>query len=181
MQEILATLRMPHMVVSGKKAMNQLAKEAFDARSIAVFTDKGVQGAGLLDRPLEVLRSNCKRVHLIQDLPTEPTVEEAQAVIDEFRRLNADLIVAVGGGSVMDIAKLASVLDTDAYTIRDLLSDPTIAAKQVRSVMLPTTAGTGAEATPNAIVLVPEQELKVGIVSASMIAELQMLCCWMLR
>lgn len=100
-----------------------------------------------------------------------PLVDEVAETVRTFRALHADLIVAVGGGSVMDAAKLASVLDTDDYTIRDLLKTPQRARKCIRTVMIPTTAGTGAEATPNAIVNVPEWQLKVGIVNADMIAD----------
>ena len=67
--------------------------------------------------------------------------------------------------------RLASVLATDDYSVRDLLDHPYMAKKCVKTLMIPTTAGTGAEATPNAIVAVPEKELKVGIVNDAMIAD----------
>ena len=71
----------------------------------------------------------------------------------------------------MDVAKLASILATDEYTVKDLLDDPLLAKKQITSLMIPTTAGTGSEATPNSIVGVPEKELKIGIVNPEMIAD----------
>ena len=78
-------------------------------------------------------------------------------------------MMAVGGGSVMDTAKLASILMTDEYGIKELLDEPGRARKCMKTLMIPTTAGTGSEATPNAIVAVPEKQLKVGIVNAEMI------------
>ena len=98
-----------------------------------------------------------------------------------MRGVSADAIVAVGGGSVMDAAKLAAVCATDAYTVHDLLADPTRATKQLTTFMVPTTAGTGAEATPNAIVAVPEDELKVGIVNDAMIADYVVLDARMIK
>lgn len=71
----------------------------------------------------------------------------------------------------MDAAKLASILSTDRYSVHDLLDEPTLGRKFVKTVMIPTTAGTGSEATPNAIVAVPEKELKIGIVNEEMIAD----------
>lgn len=71
----------------------------------------------------------------------------------------------------MDAAKLASVLVTDEYGVKELLDEPGRAKKCVPTVLIPTTAGTGAEVTPNAIVAVPEKELKVGIVNENMIAD----------
>ena len=55
--------------------------------------------------------------------------------------------------------------------MRDLLKNPLAAKKQVKSVMIPTTCGTGSEATCNAIVAVPEEEVKVGIVNDEMIPD----------
>ena len=71
----------------------------------------------------------------------------------------------------MDAAKLASILVTDEYGVKELLDNPGMAKKCVPIVLIPTTAGTGAEVTPNAIVGVPEKELKIGIVNENMIAD----------
>lgn len=81
----------------------------------------------------------------------------------------------------MDTAKLSSVLATDQYGIRELLDKPELAKKCVKTLMIPTTAGTGAEATPNAIVAVPEKELKVGIVNENMIADYVILDAVMIK
>ena len=88
---------------------------------------------------------------------------------------------ACGGGSVMDAAKLASVLVTDDYGVKELLDNPGMAQKCVPIVLIPTTAGTGAEVTPNAIVAVPEKELKVGIVNENMIADYVILDARMIK
>lgn len=56
--------------------------------------------------------------------------------------------MAVGGGSVQDTAKLASILMTDEYGIKELLDEPGRAKKCIKTLMIPTTAGTGSEATP---------------------------------
>lgn len=81
----------------------------------------------------------------------------------------------------MDAAKLTSVLAGADYGVRELLDRPALARKTVGTLMIPTTAGTGAEATPNAIVAVPEKEMKVGIVHDSMIADAVILDPQMIR
>lgn len=165
-------LKMPGAVYSGENALDQITGLIGDeVKRIAVFTDQGIAGAGLLELPLERIRKTGKEAVIFDDLAAEPTYEEAQAAADRFKSSGADFIVAVGGGSVMDAAKLASVLATDAYGVKELLDNPGLAEKFVRTLMIPTTAGTGAEATPNAIVAVPEKELKVGIVNDHMIAD----------
>lgn len=171
--EPISHLKMPRAVWSGAGALEQLPQllAAAGAKRVAVFADKGVVGAGLLARPLALLEAQSAAYTVLEDLPPEPTYAQAQQAVDACKALRPDLILAVGGGSVLDTAKLASILLTDAYGVKELLARPGLAQKCCPTVLVPTTAGTGSEATPNAIVAVPEQEVKVGIVNDAMIAD----------
>lgn len=165
-------LKMPKNVFAGSDAMQNLNAIIKDGvTKITIFTDKGILKFGLLDEVISIIEKNNIEYEILSDIPTEPSYIEAQEVVDRFKALNSDFIIGVGGGSVMDIAKLASVLSTDDYTVKDLLDNPLVAKKQVTSLMIPTTAGTGSEATPNSIVGVPEKNLKVGIVNGELIAD----------
>ena len=176
-------LKMPNEIFSGEDALDNL-KDILTkngVKKVAVFTDKGIQGAGLLDYPMARIQAAGVKSVILNDLPPEPTYAQAQALVDAFKASGADFIVAVGGGSVMDTAKLASILATEEYAIKDLLDNPSLGKKHVKTLMIPTTAGTGAEATPNAIVAVPEKELKVGIVNGEMIADYVILDAVMIK
>lgn len=166
-------LKMPRAVYGGENAIDRLTDilRRAGAGRVALFTDRGIEGAGLLAPIQEAVRAAGAEYYVLRDLPAEPTYGQVQAMIDSFKGRGADMIVACGGGSVLDAAKLASVLVTDAYGVKELLDDPTQAKKCVPTVLIPTTAGTGAEVTPNAIVAVPERELKVGIVNPDMVAD----------
>lgn len=166
-------LKMPHAVYGGENAMDNITAiiKARGAKKVAMFTDKGIEGAGLFALPEEAVKASGAEYYVLDELPPEPSYMAVQKLVDEFKVSGADLIVACGGGSVMDAAKLASVLVTDAYGVKELLDNPGMAQKCVPIVLIPTTAGTGAEVTPNAIVAVPEKELKVGIVSDAMMAD----------
>lgn len=174
-------LKMPRAVYSGGNALEQIGTVLKGVKRVAVFSDKGISAAGLLERPLELIRAAGAEAVILDDLPAEPAYGQAQDVVDRFKGCGADFIVAVGGGSVMDTAKLASILATDSYSVRDLLDNPLLGRKCVRTLMVPTTAGTGAEATPNSIVAVPEKELKVGIVNPEMIADAVILDAEMIK
>lgn len=165
------SLKMPKNIFAGEHGLENIEHLVKDAKKIVIFTDKGILGANLLEIPTKILDSLGKDYEILSDIPAEPDYHQAQHMVDEFKATGADFIIAVGGGSVMDVAKLASILATDEYTVKDLLDDPLLAKKQVPSLMIPTTAGTGSEATPNSIVAVPEKELKVGIVNPEMIAD----------
>lgn len=169
------SLKMPARVFGGNGSLAEIEKIVLGKSKIAVFTDKGIEGAGLLDLPLDFIRKAGAESVVLDELPTEPTYAQAQKIIEQFRETGAEMIIAIGGGSVMDIAKLASIASTDDYTIKDMLDQPLLGKKQIETVLIPTTAGTGSEATPNSIVAVPEKELKVGIVNPEMMADVVIL------
>ena len=136
-------LRMPACIYAGENAIDNLAQilAQLQAKRVALFTDRGIHDCGIT-APVEAqIRSAGAECVLLTELAVEPLFfDEVAETVRTFRALHADLIVAVGGGSVMDAAKLASVLDTDDYTVRDLLEKPQRARKRVRTVMIPTTA-----------------------------------------
>ncbi len=176
-------LKMPHAVYSGEDALGRISEifAANEVKRLVVFTDKGIEGAGLLEFPMAKVRETGVETVILDDLPAEPSYMEAQKLVDQCKDCGADFIMAVGGGSVMDTAKLASVLMTDEYGIKELLDEPGRARKCMKTLMIPTTAGTGSEATPNAIVAVPEKQLKVGIVNTEMIADYVILDAVMIK
>ena len=176
-------LKMPRAVFSGENALDKIRDIFADngVKRLAVFSDKGIEGAGLLDLPMARVKETGVEYTILDDLPAEPTYMEAQKLVDQCKEYGADFIMAVGGGSVQDTAKLASILMTDEYGIKELLDEPGRAKKCIKTLMIPTTAGTGSEATPNAIVAVPEKELKVGIVNASMVPDYVILDAVMVR
>ena len=177
------SLKMPHAVYGGENAMDQITAilKANNVKRAALFTDKGIEAAGLFTLPEEAVKASGADYYVLDDLPAEPSYMAVQKLVNEFKASGADIIVACGGGSVMDAAKLASVLVTDEYGVKELLDDPGRAKKCVPIILIPTTAGTGAEVTPNAIVAVPEQELKVGIVNENMIADYVILDARMIK
>ena len=176
-------LKMPHAVYGGVNTMDNITAiiKATGAKKVAMFTDRGIESTGLFALPEEAVKASGVEYYVLDDLKPEPTYMAVQSLIDDFKAKGADLIVACGGGSVMDAAKLASILVTDEYGVKELLDQPGMAKKCVPIVLIPTTAGTGAEVTPNAIVAVPEKELKVGIVNDNMIADYVILDARMIK
>ena len=140
-------------------------------KSVLVFTDRGIKEAGLLSLLTDELAEAGVSYTVFDDLKPEPAYTDVEDVLAKARKAEGDFVIAMGGGSVMDAAKLVSLLKGAPYTVRDLLQDPGIAVKQLHSAMIPTTCGTGAEATCNAIVAIPEEETKKGIVNDAMIPD----------
>ena len=156
-------------VGSIEKVKEVIKKEK--SQKVVVFSDEGIKATGLLGILTARLDEAGVQYHVFRDCKPEPTYGQVEAVVDMVQGQECDLIIGLGGGSVMDAAKLASVLKGASYTIKDLMNDPTLAEKKVKTVMIPTTCGTGSEATCNAIVAVPEEKSKKGIVNDNMIPD----------
>lgn len=159
-------------VIQGAGSLEQLPALAAELRAsrVLIVSDKGVAAAGLVQPARDALAKAGLAVAVVDNTPPEPEVRDVEAVLAAAREgLGAggcDLVVGIGGGSAMDVAKIVAVLLKHPVSLRDLLAKRAdIPARGVPSVMVPTTSGTGSEATPNSIILVPEDELKVGIVS----------------
>lgn len=176
-------LKMPHAVYGGENAIDNITSilKNDQVKRVAMFTDKGIQASGLFALPEAAVKAAGADYYVLDEIPPEPSYTAVQNIVDQFKASGADMIVACGGGSVMDAAKLASVLVTDEYGVKELLDEPGRAKKCVPIILIPTTAGTGAEVTPNAIVAVPERELKVGIVNENMIADYVILDARMIK
>ena len=117
---------MPRAVCCGEGALKKMPEilQAASVKKAAVFTDKGIRSAGLLDPVLEQLQKSQAAFCVLDDLPPEPSYGQVQKLVDACRAEGADMILAVGGGSVMDTAKLAGVLLDGSSTVHDLLEAP---------------------------------------------------------
>ncbi len=169
-------IKIPSAVYGGCGSISKVRElvRSHGQEGVLLFTDRGVRGAGLCDGVLDMIREEGAACAVIDDLTAEPAAADVQRVADEARTAEGAgrrLILAVGGGSVMDAAKLCSVILGAGYNVKDLLDSPELAKKQRKTVMIPTTCGTGSEATCNAIVAIPEEDTKKGIVSAQMIPD----------
>lgn len=181
--QTIYNLKMPHAVYGGENSIDNIVTilKTNQVKRAAIFTDKGILASGLFALPEAAVKAAGADYYVLDEIPPEPSYTAVQTIVDRFKASGADMIIACGGGSVLDAAKLASVLVTEEYGVKELLEDPGRAKKCVPTLLIPTTAGTGAEVTPNAIVAVPEKELKVGIVNENMIADYVILDARMIK
>jgi len=138
--------------------------EKVSGRSVLLLSDKGVVAAGIAKRVGGLCRAGASSYIEFLEVPAEPREDEVSAVVASLAGAETEAIVAVGGGSVMDMAKLVAVMINGGPGIGEMFEGRLPTARKSLLVMIPTTAGTGAEATPNAIVFRPAHNLKVGIV-----------------
>ena len=159
-------LHMPCEVVLSNNGGSSIANIIVSTgkHRVLLLTDKGVFGTGKITSYVEILKTSGIEVFVINDIPSEPECEQIIEISDRACEYGAELMLAIGGGSVMDTAKLVSAILTNPDFASNILDASTIKNPSLPVIMVPTTAGTGSEATQNAIVLVKEQQLKVGII-----------------
>ena len=160
-------------IIAGPGSLSTIQEipAAYGAEKVLIITDQGVWNAGLIEKPKTILETAGFRVAVIHDTPPEPAVDQVKTIFQQAKSLEGQMIIGIGGGSAMDVAKLVSVLLTNDVSLEQLLGKTQIAHRGLPTLMVPTTAGTGSEATPNAIVLVPEEEVKIGIVNSKLVPD----------
>jgi alcohol dehydrogenase class IV len=108
---------------------------------------------------------------LWHDLVGEPTLTEFDAALAAARACRADAVVGLGGGSAMDVAKLVAALFDGRQGIRDVVGTDLVARRPLWLACIPTTAGTGSEVTPIAILGDEDEDLKKGVVSPHLVPD----------
>lgn len=165
------TAGFPGTLYAGQGSIRRM-QEILDlegAKNVVVLMDSALEG---LPEVQDFLKESGPRLAgVVKGLPIEPTRDSIRKVYDSVIALNGDLLAAIGGGSVMDMTKVvAAAACNEPFADSGFKDTSLIRNASLPTVMIPTTAGTGAEATPNAIFLEPEQELKVGVVSPQFVA-----------
>jgi alcohol dehydrogenase class IV len=167
----------PHIVfeAGASKHLTKLAAPALkDAKRLFFVTDKGVRGAGLIDEALAALNADGFDVFVFDDVvadPPESIVLDAAAKAREFA---AEAIIAFGGGSPMDTAKIVALLAGGNQPLSDMYGVEQVRVAGLPTIMIPTTAGTGSEVT-NVAVLTTGATSKRGIASGALYADMAIL------
>jgi alcohol dehydrogenase class IV len=154
-------------LVFGRNAVQQLGDIAkrLRARRVLIVTDTILERAGTLDRVRRPLAEAGIEVTAFTGGEPEPSMRAALACHDTARSARPDVLVGLGGGSNMDLAKLAATLLTHGGQPRDYVGDDKIPGPIFSLICVPTTAGTGSEVSAASVVTDTEQQIKVGILS----------------
>ncbi|WP_035345905.1 iron-containing alcohol dehydrogenase [Halalkalibacter hemicellulosilyticus] len=167
------------MIVSGQRSIysvkEKVASFTPSLTSVLIVTQDTIKNLGFIDILQEQLASPETTIEVNTNILPEPTLENIEAVYHDVSAKAYDLIIGIGGGSVLDATKILSVLMTNNQSISDMLGTDLVKEPGIPTVLIPTTSGTGSEVTPNAIVTLPEEELKVGIVSRHLLPSLVIL------
>ena len=139
----------PDRIEYGIGATERLGGFAADrgADRALLVTDSDLAEAGVIDPPRETLVAAGVSVDVYHGVNPEPKLRMAEEAGERLRDGDHDLVVGVGGGSSMDTAKVAAVLAEHDVPVREILGMGNVPGEGRPTALLPTTAGTGSEAT----------------------------------
>lgn len=173
----LFTFQIVPEIIFGRGAVEKVGKEAKrqGGSKALLIGDAGIARAGLLKKAEESLKKEGVKTVVFDGVEPEPWVEIADEAGEIAKEKNCDLIIGVGGGSSLDIAKAAAVLATNEGKARDYQGLNKVPKPGLPKIMIPTTAGTGSEVTFTAVLSSKEPRGKAGINSPYLFPELALL------
>jgi len=155
--------RVPSTIHFGKNSAAEAGAEArrLGASKALVVTDKILMGSGTVQPVIDSLASTGVAAEIFDGVDGEPTLSHVEQGLFFLREKKCDLIVAVGGGSPIDAAKAVATMSTNPGVIQDYMGLGKVASPGVPLIAVPTTAGTGSEATIFTIITDTDKNVKM--------------------
>ncbi len=139
---------------------------------VGLITDPGVVKAGICKRVIEGINAE---VFIFEGVEPEPSYELIDGCVAFLKEKGCDLVIGLGGGSGMDCAKMAAVMMKNTGKVTDYFGADRIPNPGLQVIAIPTTAGTGSEATPACVFVDPKDRVKKGVRSDFILPEVALL------
>ena len=160
----------PTVVYHGPGALARLRDEIAKAgsESPCLVTDEGLTSAGIPDQVYQVLGREIPSFNAVEPEPRYTMVDDVTAFL---RSQSCDLVIGLGGGSVMDAAKTAAAMMANSGKVPEYFGADKLPKAGIPFIAVPTTAGTGSEVSPAAVFIDPRDQRKTGVRSDLMLAK----------
>ncbi len=163
-----------HMARGAQHRLGDILRQRFGTRRVMLVTDAFLSRSGLLAPALDSLARAGFETLVFDEVVADPPEAVVLDAAARARRADVELVLGLGGGSSMDVAKLVAVLARSPQPLAQLYGVDQVQGERLALVQMPTTAGTGSEVTPIAILTLGE-DAKKGIVDRRLMADLAVL------
>ena len=155
-------------ILFGQQSLNRLGTLCKKHRwhRALVISDENLLAADLVDRACAILQSECVDAFAFAETEREPAIETAEEAVSVSASFGADVVIGLGGGSNMDLAKVVSTVLACGGSPRDYFGFDCIPRPILPLICIPTTAGTGSEVSHSAVLTDRAAEMKVSMQSA---------------
>lgn len=158
----------------GAQHLGETLAARFLQRKALLITDGGLVKAGLIEPIAESLKQSGFSVIVFDKVVADPPEHIVSECVTTARQAHVDIVVGLGGGSSLDIAKLAAVLLASDQKLAEMYGIGNVKGTRLPLVLLPTTAGTGSEVT-NISIITTGETTKMGVVSPQLYADFVLL------
>lgn len=167
-------------ILSGELAIENIPHELKElgSKNIMILTDKTLEKIGTLQTLIDSISNKGVNIaDIFTDIPPDSSLELINIIAKRYNKLNCDGIIALGGGSVIDTAKgTRMILSQDKEDLMELAGCELISyGKHIPFVAIPTTSGTGSEATLVAVILNKIQNIKMEFISYFLVPDVAVL------
>ena len=167
---LFAVARLPREILFGAGQRHSIAPVAArHGRRALVCTDERFSQSAAFAEIVAALKASSVDVFTHDRVQPDVPLGSVSICVDEARAFRPDMVIGVGGGSCLDMAKCASLLLSQGGRLQDYYGEFKVAGPTLPVIAAPTTAGTGSEVTPVAVISDPDRTLKVGISSPYLI------------
>lgn len=171
MQQILQ-MNFPTRLVFGNHTIEKMVDElnSLQSRRVAVLTIPALQSS--IKPMLQQLKASGIEVLVDESIEKEPYFSDLHRLVDCFTPFEPDTVLGIGGGSVLDIAKLLAALLENEQSVQDVVGNGLLKKRTKKLICAPATSGTGSEVSPNAILIDDADGQKKGIISPLLVPDL---------
>lgn len=171
MQDLLK-IHFPGKLVFGKGTLEQLPDEitALSCRSVLIVTIAPLLAQ--LNPLIEKLEARDIKVFVNMSIMNEPCFADVEQIMEEVKGFNPDAVIGIGGGSVLDVAKLIAALLENEQGLREITGIGLLKSRSKKLICLPATSGTGSEVSPNSILVDETDNQKKGIISPFLVPDI---------
>jgi len=168
---LFAAIRLPQEILFGKGQRHALPHIATRLGKRALLcTDERFAATPVFADIVKALEAASIAVLIHDGVQPDVPIETVSVCVEEARTFHPDMVVGIGGGSCLDMAKCAALLLSHGGQLKDYYGEYKVPGPTLPIIAVPTTAGTGSEVTPVAVISDSERTLKVGISSPYLIA-----------
>ncbi len=164
-------------IVMGAGSLKGLPDEIrrLDGSKVFIITDPGLVQAGIIKRVENLLSEAGIAFGRFDKVEPDPRFEIVLDALAQLKAEGADIVLGIGGGSSLDIAKVSAIMATNTGSIDSYFGIDLVPKPGLKKILIPTTAGTGSEVTPIAILSDNNEKLKKGIVSSHLLPDTALL------
>lgn len=169
---MLETVRGPRQLMVGEGVTRNVPRVVAECGSrVLVVTDRVVLGQQKVADLVAAVEERLETVAVFADATPDVPLADVDRAVAAAAEVDADVLLAIGGGTVIDLAKVVGVIRQHGGEPRDYYGESKVPGPTPPLVAVPTTSGTGSEVTPVSVLTDPERELKVGISSVHLVPD----------